>query len=275
MKKIVIVIVLLVLIGVASYPTMLSLRSEYYESSSEDNQKIDDLENIDFEDIDKEFENNDKEINKDDSEEKNKKNKEDNDKKNEAQENETTNSDNTNPSIAGPTQNNSSNNQSSGNSSNNSSNSNNNTQQTPSTPEPTPNPEPTPSVPTYAKLVLMDSESDEITVNQSENSFTLSGSMEEKELINGLSSGSYLRLKIVAPKLYSVAELNNMSVTLLYSGKTYTQASNNVLEVVSDSAYAYFYLVQEFMYGQVISIVVDWGDGKPITYSFTFNVDVK
>ena len=70
-------------------------------------------------------------------------------------------------------------------------------------------------------------------------------------------------------------ELEKMNVTLLYNGVTYTQAEHQVLDGLDENQKAYFYLTQEFMYGKSISILVDWGDNNPITYTFTFNINVE
>jgi len=163
---------------------------------------------------------------------------------------------------------------------NNNSNNNSNNVQRPSvdaTPEPV---EPsTPEVvvpePVYATLEVEQSSGDSVTIEQTENDFVLGGSMEEKPIINGLKTGYYVKLKITAPKVYTNEELEKMNVTLLYNGVTYTQAEHQVLDGLDENQKAYFYLTQEFMYGKSISILVDWGDNNPITYTFTFNINVE
>ena len=129
---------------------------------------------------------------------------------------------------------------------------------------------------TYAKLSLMDTgANDDIKVSQSGNNFTLTGTMEEKEPTSGINSRSYLRLKITAPEIYKKEVLEKAKVTLLYNNKTFTQAADNFLESTSSTSKTYFYIDQEFMKGMTISILVDWGNGKEIKYSFTFNVTVE
>jgi len=128
---------------------------------------------------------------------------------------------------------------------------------------------------TYASLsVSGTTANDDVKVSQSGNNFTLSGSIEEKEPVGNIKSGSYVRLKVTAPKVYPVETLKNASVTFLYNKITFTQAKNNFLENVSSTSKAYFYFNQEFKKGSEISIVVDWGDGNDITYKFKFDIDI-
>ena len=132
-----------------------------------------------------------------------------------------------------------------------------------------------PTTPTYVKLTLMNTSSnDNIKVSQNGNNFTLSGTMEKKEPTKKFKSGSYVKLKITAPEIYKTEVLEKAKVTLLYNNRTYTQAIDKFLESTSSKTKSYFYLEQEFMNGMTIYIVVYWGNGKEIKHKFVFNINV-
>jgi len=114
-----------------------------------------------------------------------------------------------------------------------------------------------------------------ISLTQNENEIIFSGTMPERELINGLNSGQYLEIKIVAPKNYSSEVLNKAKLTMHYSNTVITQENSQFLENVDNNELAYFYLIHEFMPNKTYQVTIDWGNNLPITYSFTFNIEVQ
>lgn len=111
-----------------------------------------------------------------------------------------------------------------------------------------------------------------ITLSQNIYNIVVNGEMNEKKGEN--HSRNYISFDFYAPMKITEQTLENLRVTLPDSGDVvYTQRENQILER-NRKGNLYFTLTQEFMSNQMVSVIVDWGDGKDIVYTLLFDVIV-
>lgn len=143
----------------------------------------------------------------------------------------------------------------------------------PTTPVIPPAPKPTESTFSVNTPVAEGTDGTKVNVSKTGNKITLSGTMKEQPAIPGLNTGSYVTLRIVAPRSFTSSELSKMSVIKKEYNTVLTQAKDNIIIGTVDGK-PYFELLQEFMEGDIYTLVIDWGDGVSMEYVIECNVKV-
>lgn len=112
-----------------------------------------------------------------------------------------------------------------------------------------------------------------VTISKNGHRIVLSGTMMKQPMVNGVKTGSYVVLQIVAPRAFTDAELSKMSVFRKEYNSLLTQAQHKII-AGNTGGKPYFELTQEFMTGDAFTLVIDWGDGKAIEYVVECNIKV-
>ena len=125
----------------------------------------------------------------------------------------------------------------------------------------------------YANVAAL---TDGISAKREDEKLIFSGTMEEQPKTNTCKSGHCIQIKLTSTKMVPAHLLNNIKITMGYSGRVYgIEALNNKDNALNQTERPYFTFNQEFKAGQTYNVTVDWGTGKPVTYVLDFtNVTV-
>lgn len=127
--------------------------------------------------------------------------------------------------------------------------------------------------PLYSTISI---DNNSINVSQNANTITFTGNIMELEEWAEYDQFDIAQsnIKFTAPRIFTEEELKNLTITI--GNKTYGyEHIMNQSEAFAETSKAYFIVALKYQKGDSKSVTIDWGNGKTITYTLIFNINVE